>query len=232
MKISIYLDGANKQDIVKNANHYLISGFTTNPSLVRKSGVTNYLDFAKELSDLIPKDKTVSFEVISDDFDEMISQGRKIAKISDNFYVKIPVVNTQGRYTNKVIEYLGKDGVKLNITAIMHPFQIRDVYKFVNSNVPNIFSVFFGRIADTGCDPMNVYYHFHSYLDNKSMILWASCREVLNIYTAEEFGCDIITVAPDIFNKFQKLRGKNLFDYSKETVKDFYKDAIAAGYSL
>lgn len=233
MNIDIYLDGADIKDIENHVGNPLVKGFTTNPSLLKKAGVTDYLSYAKDLASGIPKEKTVSLEVVSDTDEEIVKEALKLSEISDNFYVKVPIINTKGVYTKNAIKELSFQGVKLNITAIMLPSQIKAVYTSVKSETPTIFSVFAGRIADTGLDPMDTMLDCKEELWNliESRLLWASTREVLNIYDADSIGCDIITVSPPILEKL-KLEGKSLLDYSLETVNQFYKDAKDSGLTL
>lgn len=233
MNIDIYLDGADIKDIENNVNNPLVKGFTTNPSLLKKAGVTDYLAYARDLASGVPKDKTVSLEVVSDTNEEIVKEALKLAEISDNFYVKVPIINTKAVFTKSAIKELSFQGVKLNITAIMSPSQIKAVYTSVNSATPTIFSVFAGRIADTGRDPMDTMLDCKEEIWNllESKLLWASTREVLNVYDADSIGCDIITVPPSILEKL-KLEGKNLLDYSLETVTQFHKDAKDSGLTL
>lgn len=234
MDIEIYLDGAGLEEILEYKGDSNIKGFTTNPSLMRQAGVTDYLSFAKELAKEIPEDKSVSLEVVSDDFDEMERQARKISELSHNFYVKIPIVNTKGQYPSTIVNNLNKDGVPLNITAVMLDRQIEEISKSLASECPNIISVFAGRIADTGRDPVEAMLDCKEAmwgLDN-SKLLWASCREVYNVYQADEIGCEIITISPSMYKKLKTLKGKTLTNFSKETVQTFIADAKKAGYSL
>lgn len=233
MNIDIYLDGADIKDIENHVDNPLVKGFTTNPSLLKKAGITDYESFAKDLASLVPKDKTVSLEVVSEDKEGIVREALKLAEISDNFYVKVPIIDTKGVYTKEAIKELSFQGVKLNITAIMAPSQIKGVYTSVNSDTPTIFSVFAGRIADTGLDPMDTMLDCKEEIWNliESRLLWASTREVLNIYDADSIGCDIITVSSPILEKL-KLEGKSLLEYSLETVGQFYKDAKDSGLTL
>lgn len=242
MKIKLFLDGANLEEILsfKNASH--ISGFTTNPSLMKKAGVSDYMQFAETLAKEIPKDKDVSLEVVADELPEMERQAAKITEVSENFYAKIPITNTKGEFTGPIIKSLGDKGVKVNVTAIMTASQVTKLSEFLSDSTPSVVSVFAGRIADTGIDPRDCMYECVKVLNDKpvSELLWASCREVFNIYQACQVhplgypttSVDIITVSSSIIHKFFDSKDKNLDEFSLETVKDFYKDAQDAGYSL
>ena len=232
LKIKIFSDGSDKASILElNKKHY-IKGFTTNPTLMRKAGVTDYEQFAKELLAEI-KDKSISFEVFSDEFDEMERQAKKIASWAENVYVKIPITNTKGESSFDLVKKLSADGIKVNVTAILTLEQVQHILPALKPGVPSIISVFAGRIADTGRDPiplMKEAVRIVSEVDGAEL-LWASSRELLNIFQAEECGCHIITVTPDILKKVD-LIGKDLTEYSLETVKTFYEDGKAAGYQL
>jgi transaldolase len=233
MKIKIFLDGANLEEILKYKDDDRITGFTTNPSLMRKAGVKDYMEFAYNLAKEIPKDKHVSLEVISDDFAEMERQAKKITSVSENFYAKIPITNTKGEPTHDLIKTLGDGGVKVNVTAIMTTTQLNDLQPFLSKTTPSVVSYFAGRVADTGESPVSTILNAHTiFRDNPSVeFLWASCRHVYNVYEANSVGCNIITLSADILSKL-KLKGKPLTEYSLETVKGFYEDAVAANYSL
>ena len=233
MKIKIFLDGANLEEILKHKDDDRITGFTTNPSLMRKAGVKDYMEFARQLSDDIPKDKHVSLEVIADDFSEMERQAKKITDVSENFYAKIPITNTKGEPTYDLVKKLGDDGVKVNVTAIMTTTQLNNLGPFLSKTTPSVVSYFAGRVSDTGEAPVSTVLNAHTIFKNHEGVefLWASCRHVYNIYEADSVGCNIITVSADILSKL-KLKGKSLAEYSLETVNDFYKDALAAKYSL
>ena len=229
--IKIFADGADLKSILELNENPLISGFTTNPSLMRKAGVENYETFAKEVLKHVTE-KPVSFEIITDDLDEMKIQAEKIASWGENVYVKVPITNTQGIPTYKIISELSEMGVKLNVTAILTVDQIRDT-ALALGNHKSIISVFAGRIADTGVDPTI----FFEYAIHRNLVLpmqellWASTRELLNIKQAEEAGADIITVQNDLLKKMN-LFGKDLLEYSRETVKMFYQDAQSSGYKI
>lgn len=232
LDIKIFADGANKREMTEMASQSFIKGLTTNPTLMRKAGVQNYETFARSVLEEI-KEKPISFEVFSDDFDEMISQGLKISSWADNVYVKIPVTNTEGELSGKVIKTLSDEGVKVNVTALTTPRQVEQVSQHLNENVASYISIFAGRIADTGVDPIPTIVRAKEILKNhqKSEIIWASPREVLNVFQALEAGCHIITATTDILNKLT-LYKKNLDDYSLETVLMFRADALAAGYTI
>ena len=232
MKIKIYADGANKKDILYFNRQINISGLTTNPSLMRKSGVKNYKNFSIEILKKVNK-KPISFEVFADDFNNMYLQSQIISSWANNVYVKIPITNTKGISSKGLINKLSNEKIKLNITAIFTKSQVDTVFKSLNKKTPAIVSIFAGRIADTGRDPSNII-KYASRLFKKNLkhkILWASTREVLNIFQAEKAGADIITVPTSILNK-KKLFNKSLNKYSLETVKEFYKDAKEAKYKI
>jgi len=233
MKINIYADGANIEEMLAALNSTAVRGFTTNPTLMRKAGITNYLSFAEEVLEKITT-LPVSFEVFSDDFEEMYIQAKKLAALGKNVFVKIPVTNTRGDFSGDLIERLDKENVKMNITAVFTVQQIRNILEKVSSDTPHILSVFAGRIADTGVDPVPIMKEarrtIRSY--NKNLqLLWASPREVLNVYQADEMGCDIITLSPALLKKLP-LKGKDLEEFSRETVLMFYDDARSSGFGL
>ena len=232
LKIKIFADGADIAGIRKLYTHPLVKGFTTNPTLMRKAGISDYEAFSREVLAAVP-DRPVSLEVFADDFDEMIDQGRTIASWGKNANVKIPVTNTTGAFAEQVIRTLSEAGVVLNITAIMTVDQVRAITKCLNPNVPAIISVFAGRVADTGVDPIPHMIECREALKPfpKAELLWASPRELLNIFQADEMGCHIITVTNDVLAKLS-LVGKDLADYSLDTVKMFRTDAVAAGYTI
>lgn len=232
LKIKIFADGADLAGIREMYRNPLIKGFTTNPTLMRNAGVTDYKAFAQEVLNAIP-DRPVSFEVFADDFPTMAAQAEEIASWGDNVYVKIPVTNTKGDQATALISHLSKDGVKLNITAVMTLQQVRDIASALDSATPAVVSIFAGRIADTGRDPVP---HMSEALrilkgTPRAELLWASPRELLNIFQADAIGCHIITVTNDVLKKLS-LVGKELTGYSLETVAMFYKDAKAAGYQI
>ncbi len=232
LKVKIFADGADLERILALYANPLIKGFTTNPTLMRKAGISDYEAFAKQVLAKIT-DRPVSFEVFADDFPTMIAQGRRIASWGKNANVKIPVTNTKGEFAGPVLEALSKEGVILNVTAIMTPEQVEHVGACLRADVPAIISVFAGRVADTGRDPMPLMRECLARLADrpKAELLWASPRELLNIFQADEVGCHIITATSDVLAKLA-LVGKDLDGYSLETVKMFFNDAAGAGYSI
>ena len=232
LKIDIYADGADFASIVKLNNNSMIKGFTTNPTLMKKAGVANYKDFAIELLKVI-KEKPISFEVFSDEIEEMETQAREISSWADNVYVKIPVTNSKGLSTKEIISNLSNDNIKLNVTAVFTLDQVKGIISSVNKKSNTIISIFAGRIADTGVDPIPLMQKSVSLskINTKIKILWASPRELLNIIHADKSGCQIITVAEDIIKKIN-LVNKDLQEFSLETVKMFYDDAQRVGYKI
>lgn len=232
MNIQIFADGSDIKEIFDlYENNKLVQGFTTNPSLMKKAGVKNYVSFIEEVTSKI-KDLPISFEVFADDTDSMIYQAEKISSYGENLYVKIPIINTKGEYTSKVIEYLINKNVKLNITAVFTEKQMDALSDlFPSGNSDNIVSIFAGRISDTGIDPIPYIQYGMNKFSNKAKILWASTRHVYNIYEADAIGCDIITVTGDQIKKLN-LNKKDLNEYSLETVKMFYDDAQSSKLSL
>jgi transaldolase len=232
LNVKIFADGAELDGMVKMAHNPLIRGFTTNPTLMRKAGVSDYETFARRVLAAIT-DRPVSFEVFADDFPSMAEQARAIATWGPNVNVKIPVSTTKGQSSNELIRGLSSEGVTLNITAIFTLDQVRGVASALDPSTPAIVSVFAGRIADTGVDPIP---HMRACKDilasrPKAELLWASTRELLNIFHAEEAGCDIVTVPNEFLAKLN-LIDKDLSEYSRETVQLFYKDATAAAYQI
>ena len=232
IKTQIFADGASLPDILEMNKLPHISGFTTNPTLMKKAGVEDYTAFAKEVLSHI-KDKPVSFEVFADDFDEMYAQAKKINEWAENVYVKIPVMNTKKQYAYELIQKLSDEGVKLNVTAVFTLEQVQQVKEALANSKGAVVSIFAGRIADTGVDPMPIMSEAKQMLaDNSNVeLLWASPRELLNIIQANEVGCDIITATPDVLKKLSSLE-KDLEQFSHETVEMFYNDASSAGYTL
>jgi transaldolase len=230
--VKIFADGADLDGILALYANPLIRGFTTNPTLMRKAGIGDYEDFARRLIKAIP-DRPISFEVFADDFDEMIAQGRVIASWGANVNVKIPVTTTKGAFTGSVVRTLANAGVIVNVTAIMTVEQVERVAECLSPNVPAIVSVFAGRVADTGRDPVPAMRACLRALADrpKAELLWASPRELLNVFQADEIGCHIITVSHDVLAKLS-LVGKDLDEYSLETVKMFHRDAAAAGFRI
>ena len=232
LKIKIFADGANVSEMKKVYSEGIVKGFTTNPTLMKKDGVKDYIAFAKDaLSEI--KDMPVSFEVFTDDFESMERQAREIGSWGDNVYIKIPVTNTKGEPSYELIRKLTGDGMKLNITAILTIEQIENVVKSIDKNTPAIVSLFAGRIADTGRDPVPYIKESLKILKEKpnAELLWASSRELLNIFQAEACGCHIITVTNDLLKKLQMV-DKDLKELSLDTVKMFYNDATSAGYNF
>jgi transaldolase len=230
--VKIFADGADLDGILNLYKNPLIKGFTTNPTLMRKAGIVDYEAFARRLVAAIP-DRPISFEVFADDFDEMIAQGRVIASWGPNVNVKIPVTTTKGAFTGSVVRTLASAGVIVNVTAIMTEKQVERVAECLAPEVPAIVSVFAGRVADTGCDPVPIMRASLRALASRprAELLWASPRELLNIFQADEMGCHIITVTHDVLAKLS-LVGKDLNEYSLETVKMFHRDATAAGFAI
>jgi transaldolase len=232
LKVQIFADGADKAGMLEMYAKPYVKGLTTNPTLMKKAGITDYRAFCKNILTHI-NDKPLSFEVFSDDFAEMERQATEIASWGDNVYVKIPVTNTKRETCYALVKTLGARGVKMNVTAIMTLTQVRDVVAALNPIVPSYVSVFAGRIADTGCDPLPMMAAAVEMLKvaPAAELIWASPRELLNIFQADDIGCQVITVTNDILKKLT-LVGYDLDDYSLDTVKMFYSDATAAGYKL
>ncbi len=232
LTIKIFADGADLKGMKDAAAQPIIKGFTTNPTLMRQAGVSDYKKFALDVLKFIP-DRPVSFEVFADDFATMEGQGREIASWGSNVYVKIPVTNTKGEFAGPLLARLSAAGVKLNVTAITTNDQVKRVAACLAEQVPAIVSVFAGRIADTGRDPVPLMREAVSLLKSrpKAELLWASPRELLNIFQADAVGCHIITVTSDLIKKLA-LVGKDLDRYSLETVEMFHKDALTAAFTI
>tara|TARA_B100000959_G_C14834717_1_gene563394 strand:- start:150 stop:881 length:732 start_codon:yes stop_codon:yes gene_type:complete len=232
LKIKIFADGADLSGILKLSKNPIIKGFTTNPTLMRKAGIRDYESFARQVLEAIT-DRPVSFEVFSDNIEGMEAQAMKIASWAKNVNVKIPITNTKGDSMIPLINRLSDNGVSVNVTAIMTMDQISSVAKVLNKSIYSVVSVFAGRIADTGIDPMPMMKEAVTILEENSNadLLWASPRELLNIFHADQCGCDIITVTHDVLEKLKGL-GKDLNQFSLETVTMFYDDAISAGYII
>ena len=230
-KIDIYADGADEKEIIKFNKMSIVKGLTTNPSLMKKSGVKNYINFCKKILKKVKK--PISFEIFADEENEILRQARIISKWGKNVYVKIPIVNTKNISLNNVIKTLSNEKINLNITAIFTKRQIKGVINSLNSKTPAIISIFCGRIADAGVNPSYFIQYANKIRKNKTniKILWASTREIYNIIEAQNAKSDIITVPTSILNKLN-LIGKNLDNYSVETVRMFYDDAKKAGYKL
>jgi transaldolase len=231
-RIKLYADGADLNGMIDEYKKGIASGFTTNPTLMKKAGVKSYEEFAKSALKAIP-DLPISFEVFSDDLPGMEREARKIGSWGHNVYIKIPVTNTKGESTAPLVKKLSHDGLKLNVTAILTVNQVKTVVKALSPSTPSIVSVFAGRIADTGVDPMPMMKESVKILKSNpnAELLWASTRELLNLIQAESCGCHIITITNDILKKVP-LVGKDLTQLSLETVQMFYSDAQSAGYKI
>ena len=231
-RIKLFSDGADLSGMIEEYKKGIASGFTTNPTLMKKAGVKSYEEFAKAALRAIP-DLPISFEVFSDDLHGMEREARKIDSWSNNVYIKIPVTNTKGESTAPLVKKLSHDGLKLNVTAILTVDQVKTVAKALSHSTPSIVSVFAGRIADTGVDPMPIMKESVKILKSnpKAELLWASTRELLNLIQAESCGCHIITITNDILKKVP-LVGKDLNQLSLETVQMFYTDAQSAGFKI
>jgi transaldolase len=232
LRTKIFADGADKDAMLRLYRNPLIKGFTTNPTLMRKAGVEDYEAFAREVLEAIP-DRPISFEVFADDFQEMERQGRKISSWGENVYVKIPITTTQGMSSRGVARRLAESGVKLNVTALLTLDQVRDISAALADGPAACVSVFAGRIADTGRDPLPI---MAAAMEIVKMypnleLIWASPRELLNILHADSIGCHIITVTNDILQKLTLL-GKDLYEYSLDTVRMFREDAVRSRFNL
>lgn len=232
LSVKIFADGADLAGMLALYRQPYIKGFTTNPTLMRKAGISDYRGFAKEVLASIP-DRPISFEVFSDEFPEMEQQAREIASWGQNVYVKIPVTNTRGDSACDLVRRLSHAGVRLNVTALLSLAQVRDVVAAVAGGAPSCISVFAGRVADTGYDPVPLMTAAVEMLKvaPDAELIWASPRELLNIFQADAIGCHIITVTHDILKKLSNV-GRDLEDYSLDTVKMFHSDATQAGFVL
>ncbi len=232
LKVKLFADGADRNGMLEMYAKPYIKGFTTNPTLMRKAGVSDYRAFARDILAAIP-DRPISFEVISDELPEMERQAREISSWGENVFVKVPVTNTQGESTRDVVTRLCGAGVKVNITALLTLDQVREVARSVAGGAPCTVSIFAGRVADTGVDPVPLMAEAVRILRpaSNAELIWASPRELLNIIHAEAVGCHIITVTNDILAKLA-LIGKDLAEFSLDTVKMFRRDAVKAGYTL
>ncbi|MGQ3889797.1 transaldolase [Legionella sp. CNM-1927-20] len=232
LKVKIFSDGTDKINLLELYQKPHIKGWTTNPSLMRQEGVVDYQAFAKEILTLIP-DRPISFEVIADDFNEMEQQALKISSWGNNVYVKIPIINTRRETSHALIKKLAAQQIKVNVTAVMTLEQVRHIVSALSPDVPSYISIFAGRIADTGQDPIPLMVEALKIIKANPLteLIWASTRELFNIFQADRIGCHIITVSKDILKKLH-LVGYSLDDYSLTTVKTFYNDAIAAGLKL
>lgn len=232
LKVKIFADGADKAAMLRLYAQPFIRGFTTNPTLMRKAGISRYEAFARDILEAIP-DRPISFEVFADDPAEMERQARIIAAWGPNVYVKIPVTNTKAQSSAELVRHLAQSGVKLNVTAILPLRQVREISAALAGGPPSCISVFAGRVADTGVDPLPLMKDALEIMrphPNQELI-WASPRELLNVFQADAIGCHIITVTNDILQKLA-LVGKDLHEYSLDTVKMFHRDAAASGFAL
>lgn len=229
---SVFADGANLDDIKELNQNPLISGFTTNPTLMHKAGIRDYEKFARDAIEIIGN-KSFSLEVFADELDDMKKQAQKISSWGPDVYVKIPVTNTMKQGTEKLVKEMNEEGIKVNVTAVMSVDQVDNVCNALSSSIPNYVSIFAGRIADTGRDPIPLMQQSVSLINElkNTKLIWASPREVLNYYQAESIGCHIITMTEDLLRKI-KLKNYDLEDYSLDTVKMFRQDAIAAGFKV
>jgi len=231
-RVKIFADGADRASILELADNPWIRGFTTNPTLMRKAGITDYEAFGRSLARAIP-DRPFSFEVLSDDFDQMEQQAMQIATWGDNVYVKIPITDTRGRSAAPLVTRLAGQGVKVNVTALMTLEQVDTILPALRKGPASCISIFAGRVADTGCDPLPILCgalaRIRAYPQME--LIWASPRELFNIVQADEIGCHIITVTHDLLKKLPLL-GRDLTEYSLDTVKMFVDDARAANFSL
>ena len=232
LSIKVFSDGAVLETMLHDLNSGLVTGFTTNPSLMKKAGITSYIGFAKDVLKEIT-DYPVSFEVFADDLEGMEQEARRIAVLGDNVYVKIPVTNSKGESTAPLIDRLTAEGIKVNVTAIFTIDQVRQVVDALKSGTPAVVSVFAGRIADTGVDPMPIMEEALAICRQKESIelLWASPRETFNIYQADSLGVDIITCTSDLIKKLE-LKDKDLTEYSLETVQMFLRDSSSLGFTI
>ena len=232
LKVKLFSDGANKNEMLEMNNNPLISGFTTNPTLMKSAGITDYKRFALDILKYI-KEKPISFEVFSDEFDEMERQALEISSWAQNVNVKIPITNTKSESSVSLIESLTRKNVKVNVTAMMTIDQINSVLPALTNSPGSYVSVFAGRIADAGYNPLQIMNEVVDKIkgDPQIELIWASPRELYNIVQANEIGCDIITATKNILTKLPTI-GKDLNLFSLETVKMFYNDALEAGYNI
>jgi transaldolase len=232
LRIKIFADGADVQSIIKLSQHPLVKGFTTNPTLMRKAGVREYTSFAHEVLGHIG-DRPISFEVFSDDFDEMAQQAKTIASWGSNVYVKIPISNTSGDLALDLIARLSDAGINLNVTALMTPTQVARAAERLAGGPRACISLFAGRIADTGRDPIPIVKEALAAISGAENLelIWASPREILNVFQADEAGCHIITVTSDVLAKLEGI-GRDLDQFSLDTVRMFHSDAQGAGYTI
>ncbi len=232
LKVKIFSDGADIKEMIEMNSNPIIKGLTTNPTLIAKAGVTNYREFAREVLSYV-REKPISFEVLSDDLSIMENQAIEISSWSENVYVKIPITNTHGISTAPLIKKLSSIGIKVNVTAIMTAKQVDEIINCLDKNVPSYISIFAGRIADTGRDPLPMLVESISKIVslNCTEVIWASPRELLNIFQADKIGCHIITVTTDILKKLN-LVNYDLEKYSLDTVKMFFEDAKQSNLTI
>ena len=232
LRVQVFADGADRAGIEELARNPVIRGFTTNPTLMRASGVSDYEAFARDVLTVIGE-RPISFEVFADDFGEMIRQGRRIAGWGPQVFVKIPVTDTRGVASADVIRTLSSEGVQLNVTAMTTPEQVERVVGWLDPQARHFVSLFAGRIADTGRDPLPLVRRCLEILEPRPEVrlIWASPREILNVIQADEVGCHVITVTHDLLKKLALL-GKDLDEFSLETVRMFHRDALGAGFEL
>lgn len=232
LNITLYADGADINGMIEEYNKGIVKGFTTNPTLMKKAGVKDYITFAKEAVKAIP-DLPISFEVFADDFDKMEQEAKVLSALSDNVFVKIPITNSKGESSIPLIKRLSEQGIKLNVTAMFTIKQVEETVDAFKEGTENIVSVFAGRIMDAGVDAVPMMEEVNEIIKRKpgTMSLWASCREVFNIVQADKSGTDIVTVTNDLLKKLPNL-GKDLEQFSLETVQMFVKDGQSLGYSI
>jgi transaldolase len=232
LKVKIFSDCASIDGMLAMYANPLIQGFTTNPTLMRKAGVADYEAFGRAILRAIP-DKPVSLEVFADDLTEMEAQALTLASWGANVVVKVPVTNTRGQFTGPILRSLSQQGIVLNVTAVLTLAQVRQIFAVLAPLTPAIVSIFAGRIADTGIDPVPIMAEALRILApfSKAELLWASAREILNLFQADQIGCHIITATPEVLAKLS-LVGRDLDQYSLETIKMFYDDSVAAGYTI
>ncbi|KDE96544.1 transaldolase [Staphylococcus sp. TE8] len=233
LNVEVFADGADIEEMKVAYNNKYVDGFTTNPSLMAKAGVTDYKAFAEEVVKAIP-DASISFEVFADDLETMEKEAEILKQYGDNVFVKIPIVTTTGESTLPLIKKLSADNVRLNVTAVYTIEQVRDITNAVTEGVPTYVSVFAGRIADTGVDPLPLMKESVEVTHSKKgvKLLWASCREVINVIQADEIGADIITCPADVVKKVNSNLGRNIEELSIDTVKGFAKDIQSSGLSI
>lgn len=233
LNVEVFADGADIEEMKAAYNNKYVDGFTTNPSLMAKAGVTDYKAFAEEVVKAIP-DASISFEVFADDLETMEKEAEILKQYGDNVFVKIPIVTTTGESTLPLIKKLSADNVRLNVTAVYTIEQVRDITNAVTEGVSTYVSVFAGRIADTGVDPLPLMKESVEVTHSKKgvKLLWASCREVINVIQADEIGADIITCPADVVKKVNSNLGRNIEELSIDTVKGFAKDIQSSGLSI